>query len=147
MATGVRYSLDGGAAGHSEARGRVWREDFALVLSYAEVMPPAGGMGLFGALIMPLAIISLLLRDRGPVGTFIKAGATSPETARKPQSLSITNPDLYAGAIKRGILVSTGGGLYWVDVSALQRVRRRVIIAATVAFVVLGGAGLFFLMQ
>jgi hypothetical protein len=113
------------------------RRDSFSKSGYALSMPPSGGMGIFGALIMPLAILAMLLRDRGPVSKFLKAGATSPETARKPRSLEITNPDLYSGAIRRRILVSAGDGRYWVDVVALKRSRRRLIIIAAVLFVVI----------
>lgn len=100
---------------------------------------------MFGALIMPLAIISLLLRDRGPVGKFIKAGATSPNTARKPRSLEITNPDLYAGAVRRGILVPTDDGRYWVDLATWRRSRRRIVIMATALLVLIGVVALYVL--
>jgi hypothetical protein len=124
--------------------------EFATGLAFGQLrrmlwaMMSNGGPGSLMVLLMPLAILALLFRDKGPVGKFIKAGAISPETARKPRSLEITNPDLYSGAIRRGVLVATGDGRYWVDLGALRRSRRRVIVAAISLFVVVGAAVVYF---
>ncbi|TVQ53275.1 MAG: hypothetical protein EA377_08280 [Phycisphaerales bacterium] len=92
-------------------------------------MSPGSGLGAFGALIIPLSITALLLKDRGVVSSFLKAGATSPQTARKPGSLSITRQYMMDGPIRRRILVATGDGRYWVDKPRLRQHRFRLFTA------------------
>lgn len=101
-------------------------------------MGPMSGMGSFGMFLIPLMIIALMLRDRGPVATFTKAGAVSPETARRADSLKITRRYMLDGPIRRGVLVQTEDGRYWVDRQRVRTLRMRLIIAAVVVTIVAG---------
>ncbi len=92
-------------------------------------MSAGSGLGAFGALIIPISITALILKDRGVVSAFLKAGAISPQTARKPGSLSITRRYMMDGPIHRRTLVATGDGRYWVDRPRLQQHRRRLFTA------------------
>jgi hypothetical protein len=78
----------------------------------------------FGMILMPLMILGMILRDKGPVAKFVKAGAVSPATARRPESIAIERNDHLhiPGAVKRGVLVALDDGRYYVD---LDRRRRR----------------------
>ena len=84
-------------------------------------MSGMGGFGAAGALIFPISIVLLILRDKGPAGKFLKAGAVSPETARKPRMIGVTNLDLLDGPRKRKVLRPTGDGRVYVD----RRMSRR----------------------
>ena len=95
-----------------------------------------GGLGALGALIAPLGIAAMLLKQPpGPVGRLIAAGAVSPDTARRAASVEIPRTYVLEPAIKRRIVHRTDDGRYWVDVARNRRFRRRV--AATAGAVVL----------
>lgn len=111
--------------------------DSAAGEAYDRDMPPTGGLGAFGAAIFPLMMLAMLLRDRGPVKLFLQHGAISPETARKPATVAVKHRDLLHGPVRRGVLVATGDGRYWVDQQALRRLRRRVIIGCSLVTAVL----------
>lgn len=96
-----------------------------------------GGLGALGAVIAPLGIAAMLLRQpAGPVGKLISAGAVSPETARRLESVDIPRPFVIEPAISRRIVIRTDDGRYWVDVRRNRRFRRRV--ALFTGLVVLG---------
>ncbi len=80
---------------------------------------------------LPVAIVLLILKDQGPTAKFIKAGAISPERARKPASIKVERLYLMTGAIKRGVLVALDDGRYYVDMTVYRHRRRMVIIAST----------------
>jgi hypothetical protein len=86
-----------------------------------------------GAIAFPLMVLIPILKDRGPVKLFLLAGATSAETARRPQSLKAKgNLD---GALKRGVLIDVGDGRYYVDIDRYKAARNRMIA-------IFGGLGL-----
>lgn len=101
-------------------------------------MGPMGNMGSFGMFLIPLMIIALMLRDRGPVATFTKAGAISPETARRADSLKITRRYMLDGPLRRGVLVQTEDGRYWVDRERVRTLRLRLIVAAIIVTIIAG---------
>jgi hypothetical protein len=78
----------------------------------------------------------LLKQPAGPVGKLISAGAVSPETARRLESVDIPRPFVVEPAISRRIVIRTDDGRYWVDVRRNRRFRRRV--ALFTGLVVLG---------
>jgi hypothetical protein len=85
-----------------------------------------------GLLVYPMFVMAIALGQRGPVGKFIRAGAVSPETARRPASLDIMYIDTVQAAVKRGILVRTGDGRYYVNLRVHHQRRRRIAIALAV---------------
>jgi hypothetical protein len=89
-----------------------------------------------GFLLYSLVPLGLILAKRGPVAAFHKAGAVSPETARKPTALGAEG-DL-DGPLKRGLLVAVGDGRYYVNVKLMRRQRRRFHILLACAMVAIG---------
>jgi hypothetical protein len=92
-------------------------------------------------LIMPVSILLLMRKDQGPVGKFLRAGAVSEETARRPSAIGIVRLFLVQDAARRGVLIATGDGRYYVDVPTYRRRRRRTItlaLLAALAFFALG---------
>ena len=87
-----------------------------------------------GLLLYSLLPLGLILAKRGPVTAFHKAGAISPETARKPVAVQ-AGGDL-SHAVKKGLLIAVGDGRYYVNTSLLRRHQRRmrvVIVASCMA--------------
>ena len=83
-----------------------------------------------GLMMAPLAAFGMLLRDGGPAKAFIEAGAVDPDHARRPRSLGVDSERSVADAVRRGVLVATGDGRFWVRVDRHRRRR-----AVTWAFV------------
>ena len=90
-----------------------------------------------GLLIYPLFILVIVFgQSAGIVRKFLKAGAISADTARKPTSVGIKHLDVIPDAVRKGALIPTGDGRYYVNVQRLERVRRtwrHVTIGATAA--------------
>ena len=99
-----------------------------------------------GAIIFPLMILAMILKQKGPVSKFLKVGAISPETARRADSAELTAPDRLhlEDLVKRGVLVALDDGRYYVDV-AVQRRRRRMVIILLVVVAVGLAAGVLLL--
>ena len=96
-----------------------------------------GGLGALGAVIAPLGIAAMLLRQpAGPVAKLIAAGALSAETARRLESVDIPRSYVIEPAVNRRIVIRTEDGRYWVDVRRNRRFRRRV--AMVTGLVILG---------
>ncbi len=96
-------------------------------------MPPTGlGVGL-GAVIMPLSIIGMILKSQngGLLGRFRKAGATSPETARKPSTLKLGHNERIEMEryLDAKILVKLDDGRIWLD---MARAKRRLLIMTAI---------------
>jgi hypothetical protein len=72
-----------------------------------------------GLILYPLVPLILVGSQRGPISVFYRAGAISPETARRPQSVKAKGE--LDRSIKRGLLVPTGDGRYYVNVDAYRR--------------------------
>jgi len=99
-----------------------------------------------GAIIFPLMILAMILKQKGPVSKFLKVGAVSPETARRPGSAAVSGVDLLhlEDAVKRGVLVALKDGRYYVDVEAHHR-RRRFIGVLLVVVAIALAAGVLLL--
>ena len=94
-----------------------------------------------GLIVYPLFILALMFgKSAGTVSKFMKAGAQSAATARKPASVGVSDMELVKRAEKRRALIGTGDGRYYVNVPRLLRVRKRyraAAIGATVVFAAL----------
>lgn len=69
---------------------------------------------------------------RGTVTRFVRARAFGVDTARKPASLGIEHVDFVHAAARRGLLVATADGRYYVN-AAVHRRRRRTFGALAAA--------------
>jgi hypothetical protein len=87
--------------------------------------PGSGGFGAaFGALggvLGPGMMILMVLRTPGPAKAMRKAGATSPQTARKATTLGVSETAL-APMVRSGVVVREADGRIWLDE---RRARRR----------------------
>lgn len=94
-----------------------------------------------GLLIYPMFVLVIVFgQSAGTVKKFLKAGATGPDTARKPTSVGIKNIDVIPDAVKKGALIAVGDGRYYVNVERLERLKRTwryITIGGTVALTVL----------
>ena len=101
-----------------------------------------GGLGALGMLLMPAGIVIMMLKQPpGPVATLIKAGAVSPETARRSEGLGIPRPFVLDPAIRRRVVHRTEDGRYWVDVDRARQVRRRTAVIAGIVAAAVGVVG------
>lgn len=98
------------------------------------------GFGLT-SLAFPLMILIPVLKERGPAARFFNAGAISPETARKPSTVSAKG-DL-SGVIKIGVLVDVGDGRYYVDAERYRQRRSRQVVTLCVLGVILSALSAF----
>ncbi len=83
-----------------------------------------------------LAMVIMAARNPGPVTTLLKAGADSPETARKPETLGVKEPPLRP-LIRAGVVVREDDGRVWGDRAKAKRRQHRLMMA-------FGGVGLLF---
>jgi hypothetical protein len=92
------------------------------------------GMFRLGAILFPLMILAMILKQKGPVSKFLRIGATSPRTARRADSAELTAPDRLHldGLVKRRVLVALDDGRYYVDVDVHRRRRRMVMVLLVV---------------
>jgi hypothetical protein len=60
------------------------------------------------ALVFPLSLAILILKQKAPTKAFLQAGAISPDTARKAQSINAKG-DL-TGSLRRGVLIKLDDG-------------------------------------
>lgn len=99
-----------------------------------------------GAIIFPLMILAMILKQKGPVSKFLRIGAISPQTARRADSAELTAPDRLHldDLVKRGVLVALEDGRYYVDVEAHRRRRRMAIVLLVVAAMILAAGVLLF---
>jgi hypothetical protein len=77
----------------------------------------------WGAIAFPLMILIPALQQRGPATVFLRAGATSPDTARRPGSIKAKGN--MEGAIKSGVLIDLGDGRYYVNEGRYRQRRAR----------------------
>jgi hypothetical protein len=99
---------------------------------------PEGFMPLrIGLVLYPLLPLALILARRGPASKLRRAGAISPQTARKPSTVDAVG-DL-SSHLKSGLIVATGDGRYYLDVAELRRRNRRVTLFVIVVGVAIGG--------
>lgn len=102
---------------------------------------PAGALG-FGALLFPAAVLGMLLRSKGPLDPFLQARAFTPETARRPSSLAVTNAHALRTAERAGILIPAGDGRYYIDIARYRR-RRFALLAVLAAILIVAVVGYF----
>ncbi|MEZ6233826.1 MAG: hypothetical protein R3B68_06515 [Phycisphaerales bacterium] len=88
-----------------------------------------------GALAYPVALILLTRQMPSAASAFRKAGALSPKTARKPTSVGLSGVWLFEGAVRKGLIVPTGDGRYYLD-AAKDRARQRRLWAIVVGVLV-----------
>lgn len=74
-----------------------------------------------GALILPASIVAMFLRLKGPAQLYLAAGATSPETARRPGSVGIQAEYLIEPLVRNGLLIDAGEGRYYANAPKLRR--------------------------
>jgi hypothetical protein len=77
--------------------------------------------------VAPLVPLIMVARQPGPATTMYRAGAISPETARRPASVKAKG-DL-TRSLKCGLLIDLGDGRYYVNANVYERRRRRNLIA------------------
>ncbi len=98
----------------------------------------AGGWTALGALIAPAMMIAMALQKRGPMRTLRKAGADSPDSARKAATLGLTEPPLQP-LLRAGIIVREDDGRIWLN-RAVARRRQWQLFVALLAASILGVA-------
>lgn len=84
------------------------------------------------ALAYPAFAAALYLGLPNAVADFEKAGAISPETSRRPDSLGISRKRTKKAAAK-GLLVALGDGRYYVNQAAVRKSDRKKMIAFVLA--------------
>jgi len=80
-----------------------------------------------GALGYPAMVLAIHLSKPRAVGVFEEAGAYGPDSARRPESLSAPRKGV-AKAVRKGLLVRTDDGRYYVDRAAVRRADRRNLV-------------------
>lgn len=86
---------------------------------------------------MPLFLLAMAFARRGGmVELFVKAGAVSAGTARKPASVGAKDMVLVNRAAKRGSLVATNDGRFYANLEKVRRGRKRFRFAMVGAAVV-----------
>ena len=79
------------------------------------------------ALAYPAFALALYLGRPNAVADFERAGANSPQTARRPESLKVRRKHVDK-AVKRKFLIALGDGRYYVDAPAVRRADRKKMI-------------------
>ncbi len=82
-----------------------------------------------GLIAYPVFVVFLALSKRGTVSKFVQAHAVSPETARKPVSVGVNDPDAVRSATAKKLLIATGDGRFYVD-EKRYRARQRMVTFA-----------------
>lgn len=94
--------------------------------------PTPGGLGgmfaSLGTVAGPLAMVIMAMRSPGPVKTLRKAGAISPDTARRAETLGVKEPPL-APLIRAGVVVREPDGRIWLDERRANARQRRLVVA------------------
>jgi hypothetical protein len=91
-----------------------------------------------GVLAYPLFITVIYAARPNAVAAFEKADAYSPETSRRPASIAVPQKTV-TKAVRKGLLVATGDGRYYVDRDAVKRRDRRLLAMAAIGGLVLTG--------
>lgn len=92
-----------------------------------------------GAVVGPLMMLAIALQKPGPVRTLTKAGALSPDSARKPATLGLVESPLQP-LIRARVVIREEDGRIWLDARAARRRQWR--IGAVVGGVVLAASAL-----
>jgi len=112
------------------------------------VQPTGGGFAALGAIVGPAMMLAIALQKPGPVKALARAGAVSPDTARRIETLGLTAPPL-APLIRAGVVVEEADGRIWLDVARARRRQWRIgaIIGACVIVVGLAVAAVIVLTE
>jgi hypothetical protein len=89
---------------------------------------------MLGAIVGPAMMLAIALQKPGPVRTLDKAGADSPDTARKPSTLGLAAAPLQP-LIRQGVVVEEADGRIWLDRAKARQRQWRIgaIIGGTIA--------------
>lgn len=89
-----------------------------------------------GAIAYPIALMLLARKLPSPVAAFRKAGAYSPETARKPSTLGLSGAWMFEDAQAKGRVVATGDGRFYLD-PVKDKARRRLFWIVSISLTAL----------
>jgi hypothetical protein len=85
-----------------------------------------------GLLAYPLMIFAVQMGRPSATAAFERAGATTPETSRRPSSLEVPMRATRR-ALRKKLLVPVGDGRYYLDERAVRRADRRTMILMVIA--------------
>jgi hypothetical protein len=94
-----------------------------------------GALSSIGMIAGPLVMMITVLRQPGPVKTLIRAGALSPDTARKATTLGLSEPPLQP-LLRAGVVVREADGRIWLDQPKARRRQWRIALALGAAVTV-----------
>lgn len=98
------------------------------------------------AILFPLSMVIIALRQKGIARTFIEAGAVSPDTARRPEALKFPRGlGHITHGVRSGVLVPLGDGRFYADTRVYKR--RRIGTIAGVVIVALAVGALLWLLR
>ena len=102
-----------------------------------------GALSSIGMVAGPLVMMITVLRQPGPVKTLLRAGALSPDSARKATTLGLSEPPLQP-LLRAGVVVREADGRIWLDRAKARRRQWRIALtlgaAVTVAALVVAFA-------
>jgi|LauGreDrversion4_2_1035121.scaffolds.fasta_scaffold574188_2 hypothetical protein len=102
--------------------------------------PGAGGaLSAIGMIAGPLVMMITVLRQPGPVKTLTRAGALSPESARKATTLGLAEPPLQP-LLRAGVVVREADGRIWLDARKARWRQWRIAITIGLAVMVVAAA-------
>ena len=79
-----------------------------------------GALSSIGMVAGPLVMMITVLRQPGPVKTLVRAGALSPDSARKATTLGLSEPPLQP-LLRAGVVVREADGRIWLDQPKARR--------------------------
>ena len=91
-----------------------------------------------GAVVGPLMMLAVALKQPGTVKTLHRAGATSPESARKAGTLGLPEPPLQP-LIRARVVIREPDGRIWLDAAAARRRQWRIGAVVGAAVLVVSG--------
>jgi hypothetical protein len=94
-----------------------------------------GALSSIGMVAGPLVMMITVLRQPGPVKTLLRAGALSPESARKATTLGLSEPPLQP-LLRAGVVVREADGRIWLDRAKARRRQWRIALALGAAVTV-----------
>jgi hypothetical protein len=94
-----------------------------------------GALSSIGMVAGPLVMMITVLRQPGPVKTLLRAGALSPDSARKATTLGLSEPPLQP-LLRAGVVVREADGRIWLDRAKARRRQWRIALALGAAVTV-----------
>ena len=94
-----------------------------------------GALSSIGMVAGPLVMMITVLRQPGPVKTLVRAGALSPDSARKATTLGLSEPPLQP-LLRAGVVVREADGRIWLDQPKARRRQWRIALALGAAVTV-----------